>query len=307
MPKKQIDLSIVIVNYNTKDITVECLNSIIANTSGINYEIIVIDNASVDGSIQAIKKINEVKLILNSQNKGFAHGNNQGIKVANGKFVLFLNTDTLINDNVLDEMIKWMDVNPNAGVATPALKNKDGSLQGTGGYFPTLPRVFSWMTIQDLPFVDNFIKPFHPYHSKSFFSKGASFYDSQKELDWVTGAYLMTRRDILEKIEGWDESFFMYVEEVDLCYRIKQLGYKIWYLPKWSIIHFGGASSKTNEFSLISEYQGIKKFYKKLFSSWQYQVLRLLLKIGALGRMVVFGILEGRESVKIYAKAYRAI
>ena len=246
-------------------------------------------------------------MIENKDNLGFATANNQGFKISGGKYILFLNSDTEIHDNVLGEMVHWMGLNPKAGVATCALKNKDGSLQATGGYFPTLVRVFSWMTIQDIPFVDNLIKPFHPYHAKSLFSKGDNFYKFQKELDWVTGAYFLTRRDVLEQVGGWDENFFMYVEEVDLCYRIKKYNFRIWYLPKWNITHLGGASGKGSETSIVSEYEGVKKFYKKFYPSWQFPVLRLILKIGALGRILLFGILEGSQSAKIYAKVYKNI
>lgn len=300
----KMDLSIIIVSFNTKKLLVSCIKSIKKCTKKVIFQIIVVDNASGDGSAEVAKKLG-AKVILNAKNQGFAKANNQGVEASSGKYILFLNSDTLVADNVLGEMVEWMNKNPEAGVATSALKNKDGSLQATGGYFPTLLRVFSWMTIQDLPLVDKIIKPFHPLHSKSFFLKGDEFYKSKKVLDWVTGAFLLTRKEVLEKAGGWDESFFMYVEEVDLCFRIKKEGKKIWYLPRWSITHFGGASSKTSELSLISEYEGIKKFYRKHYPSWQYGLLRLFLKIGALGRIILFAILEGRETAKIYAKAYK--
>ncbi|HTK03896.1 MAG TPA: glycosyltransferase family 2 protein [Alphaproteobacteria bacterium] len=296
-----MDLSIVIVNYNTKKITEDCIKSIVKNSKNISYEIILVNNSSSD----KFKKTNNLRLITNKLNVGFATANNQGVKIAKGKYILFLNSDTIMYDNVLGEMVNWMENNSQVGVATCGLKNKDGSLQATGGFFPTLPTVFSWMTIQDFPFVDYFIKPFHPFHTKSFFAKGGNFYSNSKELDWVTGAFLLTRREILEKVGGWDESYFMYVEEVDLCFKIKKLGYKVSYLPKWSITHLGGASSKTRELSLIGEYQGIKKFYKNHYPKWQFPILRSILKIGAVGRIILFGILEGSESAKIYAQAFR--
>lgn len=301
-----MDLSIIITSFNTKDLLTTCIKSIFKFTKNINFEVIVVDNNSTDGSAEAAKALGSV-IIKNKENLGFATANNQGFKISRGKYILFLNSDTEINDNVLGEMISWMKDNTTVGVSSSALRNKDGSMQATGGYFPTLPRVFSWMTIQDLPFVDNIIKPFHPYHAKSFFSKGDSFYRSKKELDWVTGAFLLCRREALEKIKGWDETFFMYVEEVDLCFRVKQMGYSIWYLPKWNITHLGGASSKTSEFSLISEYKGVIKFYAKHYPSWQLPILRLILKIGALGRIILFGILEGPSSAKIYAKAFSTV
>lgn len=299
-----MDLSIVIASFNTKDLLVSCLNSIKKYTKGISYEIIVVDNASVDDSVSAVREL-RAKLIENKKNLGFAAANNQGSKAASGEFLLFLNTDTLIEDNVLGEMVTRMRKSPKVGVSTCSLKNKDGSFQATGGFFPSLIRVFSWMTIQDFPFVDSFIKPFHPFHSKSFFNKGESFYKMPRQLDWVTGAFLLTRRGIIKKAGGWDEKYFMYVEEVDLCYKIKKLGYEVWYWPFKSIIHLGGASSKASKFSLLAEYSGIKRFYKKFYPRWQYPIVRALLKIGALGRIVLFGILEGRESAKTYAEAFK--
>lgn len=299
-----MDLSVIIVSFNTRKLLVSCIESVLKNTKGIKFEIVVVDNNSEDDSAEAAKKLGAV-VIKNSSNAGFATANNQGLKIAKGEYILFLNSDTEINNNVLGEMLVWMKENPMVGVATPALKNKDGSLQATGGFFPSLASVFSWMTIQDFPFVDGFIKPFHPLHSKSFFSKGDSFYKNKRELDWVTGAFLLTKKEIMDKVKGWDEDYFMYVEEVDLCFRIKKLGYQVWYLPKWNIIHYGGASSKTSEFSLLSEYKGVKKFYKKFYPSWQSPILSLILKIGALGRIVLFGILEGKASAQIYAKAFR--
>lgn len=299
-------LSIVIVSFNTKRLLLECLASIVKYTKGIDYEIIVIDNASTDESTEELKKlrIEKLRIIENKTNLGFAAGNNQGWKAAKGRYILFLNSDTKTASNVLGEMVSWIDKNPKVGVATCSLKNRDGNLQGTGGYFPTLLSVFSWMTIQDLPFVDYLIVPFHPMHAKSFLGKGDRFFNKERQLDWVTGAFVLTRRKVLEDIGGWDEGYFMYVEEVDLCFRIKRAGWQVWYLPQWNITHHGGASG-TKELSVISEFSGLKRFYKKFYPSWQYPILRFLIKLGTLGRMVLFGILEGRKSMETYAKAFR--
>ncbi len=301
-----MDLSIIIVSFNTKELLISCIKSLFKYTKNSKFEVIVVDNGSGDGSAEAAENLGAL-VIKNKENLGFATANNQGFKSSKGKYVLFLNSDTEIHDNVLGEMTAWMNFNSDAGAASCALKNKDGSLQATGGYFPTLLRVFSWMTIQDIPFVDSIIKPFHPYHSKAFFFRGDSFYKTTKELDWITGAFLLSRRAILEEVNGWDEKFFMYAEDTDLCFRIKKLGSQIWYLPKWSITHLGGASGRTSGYSLISEFEGIKKFYKKFYPSWQFPILRLILKIGALGRMLLFGILEGGRSAKIYAEAFRTV
>jgi len=302
-----MELSIVIVSFNTKDLLVDCVESIFANTRNLKFEVVVIDNASSDASVEAIQKLKienfKLKIIRNRMNLGFAEANNQGLKKAKGEFVLFLNSDTVIKDNLLKEMVSWMKNNPGVGISTCALKNRDGSLQGTGGYFPTLIRVFSWMTIQDIPFVDFLIKPFHPLKAKSFF-KSESFYKKKRELDWVTGAFFLTRKEIFGGVEQWDKNYFMYFEEVDLCFRAKRLGWRVMYLPQWSILHYGGASG-TSEFSTLSEFRGIKRFYKKFYPRWQYPLLRLFLKIGSLARIVALVILEGRESAKIYVKAYK--
>lgn len=305
MDKKEIvDLSVIIVSFNTKKLLIACLKSIESKTKGIKSEVIVVDNGSKDGLVEELKRQqkNNQLVIFNKKNVGFAAANNQGIRKARGRYILLLNSDTAVSSDIFKEMVFWMDQNQKAGIATCMLKNQDGSIQGTGGYFPTLPRVFSWMTIQDLPFVDKFIKPFHPMRSRSF-DKGTVFYETKKELDWVTGAFFLVRRQVVDEIGLLDEDYFMYVEELDYCYRAKERGWKIWYLPEWQTTHFGGASS-TSEFALLSEYKGVKLFYKKHYPTWQYSILRLLLKIGALGRMVLFGILEGPSAAKIYAKAF---
>lgn len=295
MAKGKVDLSIIVVSFNTKVLLSSCINSIFEYTKNVKFEIIVVDNNSNDGSAEIAKKLGAI-VIKNKENLGFAAANNQGLKASKGEYVLFLNSDTELHDNVLDEMVPWMDSNPKVGISTCSLLFKDGNLQGTGGYFPTLPRVFMWMLfLDDIPWFDKIINSYHPHKD---------YFKNFHKQDWVTGAFLLTRRKIMNKVVGWDESYFMYVEEVDLCFRIKKLGYDVCYLPKWTIIHYGGASSKTSEFSLISEYKGVKKFYVKYYANWQSPILRLILKMGALGRILLFGILEGRRSVKIYAKAF---
>lgn len=298
-----VDVSVVLVNFNTKDLLLSCIRSVQEHIKSTKYEIIAVDNASTDGSLEALKKLKNIKLIVNKENLGFAGANNQGIRAAEGKYVLLLNSDTLISDNVVGEMSKWMDSNRKVGIATCALKNRDNSFQGTGGYFPTLGRVFSWMTIQDIPGVDKLIKPFHPMKNKAIV-KGMEFYKKEKELDWVTGAFFFVRKEVFEQVGLLDESYFMYVEEVDFCYRAKKKGWRVWYLPGWSIVHYGGASG-TKEMSVLSEYQGIKMFYQKHYPKWQYFFLRVFLKIGAIWRMFLFGFLEGPVSAKIYAKAFK--
>lgn len=302
------DLSVVIVSYNTKELLKDCLGSIVKYTKGIDYEIVIVDNASTDGSVETIKKLqsqtSNLLLIINKKNLGFAKANNQGIKKSKGRYFLLLNSDTLIKDNVLGDMVSWMNKNKKVGVATCALKNKDGSLQGTGGYFPHLFKVFAWMFfLEDIPFIDKIIKPFHPMHPQSPFYKGEGHFITAHQRDWVTGAYFFLRKKTVEEVGFLDEDYFMYVEELDFCYRAKKVSWQVWFLPQWSITHLGGASC-TTEFSILSEYKGIKTFYKKHKPSWQTPLLRMFLKGGSLLRIMIFSAIKRKEVAKVYVKAF---
>lgn len=298
---KMTDLSIIIISFNTKKFTRECIESLVKNTKGISYEFLVIDNASNDGSVEMLRKLSQslpLTFIENRENLGFGLANNQGMKKAKGRYILLLNSDTLIGDNVLGEMVMWMDENPKVGISSCALKNKDGSLQGTGGYFPNLFRVFNWMFfVEDIPFISKLIKPYHPMHPRSPFYKGEEFFKSAQERDWLTGAFLLIRKEVVDSVGYFDKDYFMYVEEVDYAYRAKEKGWKVWFLPKWSITHYGGASG-SSEFSTVSEYKSLKIFYKKQYPKWQMPPLRLFLKLGSIPRMLF--------NFKIYAKAFSA-
>jgi GT2 family glycosyltransferase len=303
-----MELSIIIVSYNTKLLLLDCVASIVKYTKNLAYEIVVVDNGSTDGSVEALKanyaKSKWLRIIQNKENKGFGAANNQGIDATSGTYVLLLNSDTLVGDNCLTEMVEWLEKHPKVGVASCALKNVDGTMQGTGGYFPTLAKVFTWMFfVEDIPFLDRLIRPFHPVHGQSFFYRGTSQYTKPREQDWVTGAFMLIPKKVLGTIGTFDEDYFMYTEEVDLCYRIKSAGLSVWYLPKWSITHLGSASS-TREFPLLQEYKSIKLFYQKHMPTWHYPILRVFLKCGALLRIVLFGLLKGRQTAQIYAKAF---
>jgi GT2 family glycosyltransferase len=300
-----MDLSIIIVNYNTKELLIDCVESIDANTKGLNYEIVIVDNASDEKVSKSWfgPKLH-IKIVTHTENKGFGIANNAGLEKAEGNYILFLNSDTLIHDNVLPEMVSWIKQHKRVGVVSCALKNSDGTLQGSGGYFPTLSKVFAWMLfLEDIPFLDTFIKPFHPVHGQSFFYSGMKQFEKKREQDWVTGAFMLIPRVVLDKVGAFDPDYFMYTEEVDLCYRIKMAGYSIYYVPDWSITHLGSASS-TREFPLLQEYKSVKLFYKKHMPVWQMPILRFFLKSGALIRIPLFAILKGKEVSKIYAKAF---
>jgi hypothetical protein len=134
-------------------------------------------------------------------------------------------------------------------------------------------------------------------------AKNTKFYKEEKQLDWVTGAFFLMRKEVYKNVGNFDEKYFMYTEETDYCFRAKALRWQVWYLPQWSIVHIGGASG-TSENAVLGEFTGVKLFYKKHYPKWQYPILRLFLKIGALIRMAILGILEGPGAFKTYAKAF---
>ena len=295
-----IDLSIIIVNYNTKDYLEKCLLNLSEVTKGIQTEIFVVDNASTDGSPEMVgQKFPKVQLIKSSKNIGFGAGNNLALKKAKGRYLLLLNADIEIpDDKLLPGMIDWMDKNPKVGVSTCALTNPDKTIQATGGYFPTLGRVFAWMFFLDDVFCLN--RLISSYHPKGW------FYTTEKQVDWITGAFYLARAKVMSEVNYFDEDYFMYVEEVDLSYRLHKLGWEIRYLPQFKVIHYGQVSS-SSEFAIIQEFKGLELFFEKHYPGWQLPMLKLLLKAGALLRVSVLGLLKGGKTAKTYVKAFKVV
>lgn len=306
MSKTQIDLSVIIISlstdkYHTKSSLEITLKSLKPALSKISSELILVDNTTIDDGTCSFAKsyFPEVKYIKRNEVHGFGDNNNFGLKYANGRYVLFLNNDVRFLDNtILNQMVEWMDKNEKAGVVSSALLNPDKkTFQRSGGYFPNLARVFAWMFfIDDLPFSNIFVNSYHP---------GLNYFKKSHSQDWVTGAFYLVRKEILDKIGGFDEDYDAYVEETDFSYRIKKHGWDIWYLPKWKIIHFGGLSYG-NENSLIYELKNLKLFYKKHYPKWQLPVLNIIIKIGCVLRIIIFGLFNPKLA-KTYAKAIKTV
>lgn len=293
------DLSVIIVNWNTKKLLNDCLSSIFKFTKDVNFEVIVVDNGSEDGSGQMVKKkFPQVKLILNENNLGFTKANNQGIKVAEGEYILLLNSDTYLIENSLKKLVEIAKSLPGLGALGPNLLNENRSVQQSVGFFPHLPQAFWWMSfIDDLPF-GTILRPYHVDHD--------SFYKNDHEVDWVTGAAIIVPKKVIREVGELDEQIFMYGEEVDWCWRIKKANFKVFYSPATKIVHIGrGSTGKISKNAIIGEYKGIKYFYQKHKSRLSLQLLRFLLKIGALTRIAAFGVLGRKETAKFYAEAFK--
>ena len=301
MPK--CDLSIIVISFKTREVTVNCLNSVIKHTHGLDYEIIVVDNASQDDSLKHLRELarrhSQIKIIDAGANLGFGKANNLAAQKAQGEYLLFLNSDTLVFDNAIKISLDNLKKHPEIGVYSCRLLNADKTVQPSGGYFPTLGNVFAWQFfIDDLPFIGNLIKSFHPQIGS---------YRKDKQMDWITGAFMLMPKSLYDQIGGFDERIFMYTEEMELCYRLRQLGYKTLYQASPSIIHLGGASGGS-VFALTSEVKYIIYFWQKHKPSWQLPLLKFFLFIGSLLRLLIFGIIKGDAKARqTYVQALKLI
>ena len=246
------------------------------------------------------KKFPQVKLILNKENLGFSKANNQGIKIAQGQYIFLLNSDTYLIENSFKKLLANIKSRSKLGVIAPQLLNENQTIQQSAGYFPHLPQVFFWMSfLDDLP-IGMLFKPYHIDHD--------SFYKNGQQIDWVTAAALMIPKKVIDEVGLLDPQIFMYGEEVEWCYRIKKAGYKIYFSPITKIIHIGrGSHKKIPTQAFIGEYKSLIYFYKKYKSKIALQILKLLLKIGALVRIAAFGALGRKELAKSYVETFKAV
>lgn len=272
-----IDLSIIIVNYNVKEFLLNLLDSLQKASKNISYEIIVVDNNSNDKSIEAVnKKYPSIITIKNNSNLGFGVANNQALKIAKGKYLLLINPDTIVKENTLDVMLNFMKDNQEIGVAGCKVLNPNGTIQlACRRSFPK-PWV-SFTKIIGLSALFPKSKLFAKYNL-TYLNENQSY-----EVDAISGSFMMLSRKAYEKVGGFDSDFFMYGEDLDLCYRIKQNGFKVFYLSDTEIIHYKGESTKR---SSIDEtkifYDAMHLFVKKHFSN--SFIVEALLQIGIIFR-----------------------
>lgn len=236
-----MDLSIIIVSWNVKEHLKKCLESIFKNQGNLNVEVIVIDNASSDGTSEMVKAVfPQVKLITNDKNLGFAAANNQGIRAAKGEYILFLNPDTEILPNSLQKSIEFFKKHTDVGAVGCQILNTDPStssgqaLQPSVRRFPTLWSQF--LILYKLHHLLPNLKTFRNYLAKDF------NYSVESVVDQIMGAFILTKKEIIEKIGDFDENFYLWFEEVDFCKRLKDAGYKVYYTPAAQIIHHGAQS-----------------------------------------------------------------
>lgn len=251
-----IDVSIIIINWNTKKLLGDCLASIQACAGDMAIETIVVDNASSDGSQDMLREQYPwVHLIANSENTGFARANNQGAKAALGRYVLLLNSDAFLTENALQTLVAFADAHPRAGMVGARLLNMDGSFQASFTPLPTLWREFLILSgLGRLLF------------GQCYPSNGAAIEQGPQLAGYVEGACMLCPREIYDKVGGLDEGYFMYAEDVDLCFAMYRQGYEVWYHPGVEILHVGSASSKNRRPQREADlYKSRVRFFRKYY------------------------------------------
>jgi GT2 family glycosyltransferase len=278
-------VSIIILSYNTKKYLYNCLKSLDTHLRHDKLEIIVVDNASTDDSVAMVKKeFPAVTLIVNEKNLGFGAGNNVGVKHAQGEYVLFLNSDTLLDRDILADMLKVFAEKAEVAVVAGLLRNPDGTYQRAYGKFHTLPILFKALFLGS-----------ENEHTTS---------EIQKEgyVDWVPGACMMIRKNVFEKVQGFDEGYFMYIEDMDLCFRLREKGYKTYFLPQVEVLHIGQGSSN-REFAILNIYKGLLYFYRQHKPFWQYVLVKAMLQIKAVLLVFYGSVTRNNYLRKTYGKA----
>ena len=268
-----MSLSVILVNHNGGGYIEDCLVSIRKNVKGIKSEIIVVDNHSDDGSVDMLKRrYPSVRLLSNHENVGFSRANNQGLRASTGHYVLIINTDTIVYPDSIKKMMAEMKNHPDRGGVGPALlTGKDNYQVSFGGK------------------VDFFSEAVKKLFLNRMYSNWLRKHREKREVEWLSAACLLTRRDILERAGGFDEQFFLYFEDIDLCMRIREKGWRLIYIPEAKVFHVGGAS--TGQRKLNSRFHYRKSqiyFYKKHCSPFSLFLLKVFLSVD-----FVFVILAG--------------
>ena len=264
-------LSIIIVSWNVKELLKKCLESIAKLQGDLDLEVIVVDNNSADGTAEQLDGGSfaplRMTMIKNERNLGFAKANNLGIKIAKGRYILLLNPDTKVIAGTLLKVIKFMAAHSDCGVASCKHLNPDSTIQPSVRNFPTLWSQF--LILYKIHHLLPNLKVFQRYFSKDF------NYQKTQPVEQVPGSFMLIRREVIEKIGGLDEKFYLWFEDVDYCFRAKKAGFKVWYVAEAAIIHYGGQSFAQK---LTAEKQKIfnrsmRYYFKKHHGFWPWLIL----------------------------------
>ncbi len=274
------DVSVIVVNWNAQALLAKCLRHVYDTVQRASYEVIVVDNNSSDGSQDMVRRdFPEAILIANSDNRGFAAANNQGIAISQGRYVLLLNSDAFVEDDTVDAMVAFLDARPEAGMAACRLLYEDRSLQRSCSRFPTLETEFYTAVGLEKLF------PHHRVFGK--YLLGDWDYDDIRAVDVIMGAFMLVRREAIAQVGAMDEGYFMYSEEVDWCYRFRQAGWQIWFNPQAQAVHLWGGTSKQVRWEMFIElYRSRLRFFRRSYGAPSAFLLKLILGVNCLVRIV---------------------
>ncbi|OGK18008.1 hypothetical protein A3G67_04500 [Candidatus Roizmanbacteria bacterium RIFCSPLOWO2_12_FULL_40_12] len=292
---KSPDLSIVIVSFNTREVTKNCLESIFKSLekTALSYEIVVVDNDSKDGSLEMLQKFqlshpSIFQLIQNKTNIGFGKANNQGVKQTKAPYILLLNSDTVALEDAIEKLFEFYKNDNKVDFVGGKLLNKDMTPQPSCGPFYTLPIVFGALFLRG------------DHWNLTRYSPNAT-----KEVDWVSGACIMAKKEYFQKLGGFDEEIFMYMEEIDLLYRAKKQGYKVFFYPQAQFIHLGSASSRGRTYPILQVYGGFLYLYRTHRSKLELNLLKFMLQLKAVISVAMGRATRNKYLIETYEKALK--
>lgn len=281
------DLSVVIVNRNTRALLRACLDSLVGLPDGVRTELIVVDNGSTDGSVELVReRFPQVQLIRNEENTGYAYPNNQGLEASTGRYVLLLNSDTEVRPFALARLVEFMERHPEAGACGPTLRYPDGSLQRSCYSFPSPRTTFSRMLALDALFP----------RSRVLGNQQLGFdHACTAPVDALLGAALLVRREALEKVGPLDERFRIHYNDFDWCYRIRRAGWEVYFVHEAEVVHHSQATTKLENDRLQLQGEIVRnlfEYHRKHYGEAGVRWLRLWLLVGFGGRALAFAALS---------------
>ena len=251
-----MDVSIIIVAWNVKELLRNCLKSVYEETKGVEFEVIYVDNASEDGSVEMVAgEFGKTKIIRNTENKGFIIANNQGIAIAKGRYVLLLNSDTIVLDNAIAKIVDFADELPEVGVVGGKVLNPDGTLQRSCFMYPSILNTFLSSTYLSRMF------PRSVFFGREYYTWWD--YDDVREVETIGGCFSLVRKTAIEQVGLMDASYFVYGDDPDWCFRFKKKGWKIMFTPYPKIIHYGGQTTNRMADKFLLQLFGSKLIFMK--------------------------------------------
>ena len=274
------EVAAIVINRNTRDFLRECLETILAQDFSGGISTWVVDNGSDDGSPQMVlSEFTGTDLVWNSSNVGYAKACNQGIRATREPYVLIMNSDTALSSDTVSEVVGYLERNPSAGVAAPLLRNSDGSIQFSCREFPSVKTAF----------VHAFMGLFsgeNPHSAQ--YKKMAWDHAAEAEVDWVSGAFMAIRREALDEVGGFDEKYFMYVEDVDLCWRMWQAGWSVGFVPRGEVYHHIGMSSRAVPARMVlHHHRSMLRFHRKTYHGPMRRTVTAAVAVGVAFRVAL--------------------